>query len=426
MAYITQLNTDISDLFFQPLTQVYPATAAQYKCGVISDLDYAVLGVSRCISHAKSGHEFLQHHIDHGQIGTSVDHFFKALKSGRRLNNLTSLNAQLLSVMEHKVEDPFAAHEELKDFDFYAADGHYQKAACFDPKPTKEGESQIATGHFFRLNLRFDHLDHLDLSRPVDGKKKDHDMTIIKRAEIAKLRNGAATGRKVLMVWDKACLDYSYWETLKRRGIYFVTEEKSNSAAKQISTDITDRSDPRNEGIVSDYFVGRSNEPQLRRVVYTDPRDGTTYTYITNEMTLPAWAIVLMYKQRWNIEKVFHQFKSKMEERKSWASSEEAKQAHGVFECLAHNLAHLFELEVKERENISDEVEAEKQTKREPHQKNREGETMKSVGNFINNAVQRATQRTHRFIRWLRVALYREVPWREAVARLAVIWNSKC
>ncbi len=82
------------------------------------------------------------------------------------------------------------------------------------------------------------------------------------------------------------------------------------------------------------------------------------------------------------IEKVFHQFKSKMEERKSWASSEEAKQAHGVFECLAHNLALLFELEIKERENLTDEVETEKQEKREPHLKNREGETMKSGGNF--------------------------------------------
>jgi len=115
-----------------------------------------------------------------------------------------------------------------------------------------------------------------------------------------------------------------------------------------------------------------------------------------------------------------------MEERKSWASSEEAKQAHGIFECLAHNLALIFELEVKEREDLSDEVESEKQTRREPFLKNREGEVMKSGGNFINQAVQRATQRTQRFIRWLRVALYREVPWHEAVARLREIWGSKC
>jgi len=148
------------------------------------DLDYAALGIARCLSHAKSGHEFLQHHIDPGRKGTTVDHFFKALSSGRRLANLTSLNAQISSVMNSKVEDPFARFKELKAFDFHAADGHYQKAARFDPKPTREGEAQVATGHFFRLNLRGDHLDHLDLSRPRDGKKKDHDMAVIKRTEV--------------------------------------------------------------------------------------------------------------------------------------------------------------------------------------------------------------------------------------------------
>ncbi|MFT6242732.1 MAG: hypothetical protein ACJAQT_004843, partial [Akkermansiaceae bacterium] len=135
MAQITQLITEASALFFKPLKQIYSATKAQYLCRTISDLDFAALGISRCLSHAKSGHEFLQHHIDHGCKGVTVDHFFK---------------------VEH-------------------------------------------------------------------------------------LRNGAKAGRKVLYAWDKACIDYGYWETLKRRAIYFVTEEKSNSAARQISTDITDR-----------------------------------------------------------------------------------------------------------------------------------------------------------------------------------------
>lgn len=180
MAPITQIDTDVSVHFFEPLREVYPKAEARYVCRAISDLNYAVLGTLRCMSHAKTGHEFLQHHIDHGREGTSVDHFFKALKSGRRLTNLTSLNAELGEVMRQKVADPFQGLEELKGFDFYAADGHYQKAACFDPKPAKEGQSQVATGHFFRLNLRSEHVDHLDLSRPTDGKKKEHDMTVIK------------------------------------------------------------------------------------------------------------------------------------------------------------------------------------------------------------------------------------------------------
>ena len=68
-----------------------------------------------------------------------------------------------------------------------------------------------------------------------------------------------------------------------------------------------------------------------------------TYTYLTNDFTLPAYQVVLLYKYRWDIEKIFHQLKSKMHERKSWACSLAAKQSHAIFECLAQNLLLLLD-----------------------------------------------------------------------------------
>ena len=64
----------------------------------------------------------------------------------------------------------------------------------------------------------------------------------------------------------------------------------------------TNYDDPRNEGIISDTLVGNSNREALRRIIYQGPRDGKTYTYLTNEMQLPPWAIALGYKHRWDIE----------------------------------------------------------------------------------------------------------------------------
>jgi hypothetical protein len=116
MTQITHLVTEVSALFCKPLKQIYSVTKAQYLCRMISDLDFAALGILRCLSHAKSGHEFLQHHIDHGCKGVTVAHFFKAIQNKRRLTNLTSLNAQLVSVMERKVEDPFAEHKIFHQF----------------------------------------------------------------------------------------------------------------------------------------------------------------------------------------------------------------------------------------------------------------------------------------------------------------------
>ena len=98
----------------------------------------------------------------------------------------------------------------------------------------------------------------------------------------------------MIYCWDKACIDYYQWSKLKHNnGVYFITQEKSNSAAERMSNDLHDKTDKRNEGIGTDCFVGTSGQ-MMRRIIYTDPRDGNTY--ITNELTLPAFALVLIYK----------------------------------------------------------------------------------------------------------------------------------
>lgn len=51
--------------------------------------------------------------------------------------------------------------------------------------------------------------------------------------------------------------------------------------------------------------------------------------------------------------------------------------------------------------------------------RNRAGKLMKEAANFIGKAVVRATQRTVRFIRWLRGHIYSEAPLRVSAARLA-------
>lgn len=424
MPTVNELQTDVARRFFFPLEAIYPDSLRQYDCRVLSDLDYAVLGTLRCLTHAKTGHEFLQEHAERGGRDENPDLFFKALKSKRRLTNLSSANDALAPMMAEVIADPLASFSELKGYHFFAADGHYQQAACFDaPRQTRKGPQKVATGHFFRVNLRNHHLSYLDLSRPKDGKKKDHDALIIQRATVENLRYQVPTGEKAIYFWDKACIDYKTWFRLKQRGVYFVTREKSNSALQTISVDTTDRSDSRNDGILGDVFVGTDGTGTLRRITYQDPRDGKKYAYLTNELQLPPWAIALGYKQRWDIEKIFDQFKNKMEEQKSWASSQAAKESHAIFECLAHNLALLFEEKIVDEEKISDGRESKKANQRQATRKNREGAPLASGNNFINGAFTRATQRTVRYLRWLRNWLYREAPWSEAIARLTKIWS---
>lgn len=418
-----QLNTEFSSVLFADIEALYPQSDRQYDCAGISDIHYCQLGVLRALSSSITGQEFLQYHADQNVAAIDPSHFFKALQSPRRLANITSLNDLLSGPMTACVADPYVQCPELDDWDTYAIDGHYHRAACFDPKrEASDGTVRAtATGHFFRMNMRTHHLSCLAMAEPKDGKKKEHDMAAIKRSTAESLRNRATKGRKVMLVWDKACIDYQHWFKLKHTyGIYFTTCEKSNSTARICSPDLLDRSEPRNAGVVSDHLVGTANGVQLRRIVYTNPEDGVTYTYLTNDFTLPAYLIVLLYKHRWDIEKIFHELKSKMNERKSWASSPDAKKAHAIFECLSHNLLLRFEKHLEKTEGLRDEVETKKQAGRI---KLAPGTVVQVVRNFINSALTRATQRTQRFIRWVRVRLYLDAPWSDSMARLRELWT---
>lgn len=421
------IDNEFSTRFFSSIAELYPQSSRQYRCTDITDLHYCQLGVLRCLSSSRTGQEFLQFHADQGVANIEPSHFFKAIQSPRRLANITSINDLLAKSMQQNIPDPFAQCAELDAWDVYGMDGHYHQPACFDPK-TANSEGQlraIATGHFFRMNMRNHHMSCLGMANPEDGKKKAHDMTVIKRSSADQLRYGAPKGRKVMLVWDKACIDYRHWFKLKHTyGIYFLTLEKSNSAAETCSINLVDHGDPRNQGVLSDHLVATSNGVTLRRVVYTNPEDGVTYTYLTSDYTLPAHQIVLLYKHRWDIEKIFHQFKSKMHERKSWASSQPAKQSHAIFECLAHNLLMLFEQHLIDSEGLSDQLEQKKAQGRAKSKasKSPSARHLRPVRNFINIAIQRDTQRTQRFIRWVRVWIYKKARWSAAIARLGKVW----
>jgi len=202
MAHKQQIDTDFSARFFSQIEYLYPRSLRQYRCTEISDIHYCQLGVLRCLSGATTGQEFLQFHADQGLADIDPGHFFKALKSQRRLTNITSLNDLLAGPMTSEIPNPYATCAELSDWDLYAVDGHYQKAACFDPKTDNSiGELRaIATGHFFRMDMRSHHMSCLGMSNPEDGKKKAHDMTVIKRSTADQLRNGAPKGRKVMLI----------------------------------------------------------------------------------------------------------------------------------------------------------------------------------------------------------------------------------
>ena len=206
----SQYNISLTEKFFNPLVELYTISEHQRECPEISDIEYLKMGVARCISSAESGNDFIQNYRMEDGTKVSVSHFFEALKSGRRLNHQKSMNHCLRGYLKNYLCDELAAIDEFKKWHFVAGDGHYHKAAIFDPKTKADTSSRKAsktpTGHFFKLDLRTHHLGYLDLAQPDDGKKSEHDMKMLKRQELEALRDGSPKGTKVLWLWDRASI----------------------------------------------------------------------------------------------------------------------------------------------------------------------------------------------------------------------------
>jgi hypothetical protein len=343
--------------------------------------------------------------ITHTTLG--VVNFFASLKSNRRLALLTEVDISVRKQIDAKrqADDPFRVHKQLDDFALYAADGHYHAASAHDAR-NRDGNKQ-AVGHFFALNMRTHTMRHLDVARPK--RKREHDITALKRFGTRQLRMGEANGRKVLFVYDRAIIDFVYWIALKAAGVYVVSRERENMKLMITGIKRWDASDPCNVGVIADELVGAFCGHIIRRVRFKYPLTGEEFSFLTTEFTLPPGLIALLYLHRWDLEKVFDEFKNKLFETKAWASSNNAKCQHTIFCCLAHNLMLLMEFNLDKDHGITEKKLADKRRKRK--------DLVASLNpNLVMPAtIDRITQRSFQFIRWLRHHLDFKTPWLDAL-----------
>jgi Transposase DDE domain len=436
MPYTPLSRSIVGVEFFKPLTLFLDLSQSRRNCPALPDELWLEAGIRRCLSLFQSGRDFLQDLADHHDTEILRSTFFESLKSKRRLALLSEILAQVQIHMRRSLPDPFAAFKCLGEFDLYAGDGHYISAASHDKAAPRKAPikdktlgrtaaftaTKYATGHIYTLCLRSHCVTHLTVSDQVE-RKKEHDMRALKRQDILSLRQGAAKGRKVLYIWDRAGIDFRQWYKWKESGIYFLSRQKENMKLDTVGLHSFDRADPINQGVVSDEMVATSMGVAVRRIIYQDPETGITYIYLTNlPPSIPAGIVALLYKCRWDVEKVFDEFKNKLGEIKSWASTANAKTCQARLLCLTHNLMTLMEDHIDRETGIRNEAEIKRKAKtladRDKDSKS------KGYGGLtdLQKAIQRLTQRTVKFIRWLRNHLDAKRTWHQALARLVKIY----
>ncbi len=401
--------------FFAPVERALSVAESRRNCPEFSDEEYLESGIGRVIAHVQSGRDWVQRLRMWMNSRLTVCNFFATLKSSRRL----ALLEEVADGVRHELDvgskdghDPLAEHQELDGFAVYASDGHYEMPSAHAERI--EGKAQ-PVGYFFSINLRSHSLALLDIARPK--RKREHDISALKRLGSTQLRMGEPKGVKVVHVYDPAGIDYKAWYRWKAKGVYIISREKENSTAEVVGLNQWDEQDSRNTGILADELIGVFCGVMLRRIRYLDPATDQEYSFITNEMTLPPGLIAFLYKLRWDIEKVFDEKKNKLQEKKAWATSLTARCQQAQFVCLAHNLLVMFERCLEDDEGIRDAKVENKRKRRNQIAQALIRERGKTPNPLVQKCVRRS-QRSLQFIRWLRHCLFRPTPWTGGVELL--------
>ena len=413
---VSGTSSEVRHQFLEPLRAVYDHATTLRKCPVESDWDWLTKGVDRVLSNVRSGRDFLQTFQRFWTRELQVGPYFETLASERRLGMVAECSALLRRRVDALRLSPLSQFESLASFDLYAGDGHYLEHATHDPM---QGETRWPTGHFFALNLKSQSLFPLALA-DLAGRKKEHDVRALKRQSVALLRQGAGKGRKVLWVWDKAGVDLAFWQERKASGIYFLSLRKAGMCLEVEQEQVIDFAQPINQGVAADRVVTDRRGLRMREITFCNPCDGAGYVYLTSEMTLEPGLLVLLYKTRWEIEKVFDETKTKLQEKKSWATTTTAKEMQAHFVAIVHNLLLLLQ-DWHQQQGVENTAEIQRRKKRLDQQETELKKTGRTLP-LIYTLLQRFTQATFKLIRWLRAHWHQPTSLSQALLQLRSLY----
>lgn len=405
----------VDSAFFTPLTALVPESQHTRPCPELPDLDFVRLGIHRVLESSPSGRGFLQEHGSRFERVPTHSNYFSTLRSPRRGKLLEDLHDRLISAASILLPDRLCSIPELSSYECFAADGHWHRSGTHDPR--HEG-TKMPVGHFYSLDLRTHALRNLVAAEGLH----EHDMSALKRLKPKGLRQGVPKGRRVIVVYDKAGIDFAFWKRCRQEcALYFLSRVKDGMVYDWLADRGWDSGDPRNAGVESDRRVMTREGIEMRIVTYIDPIGGERYEFLTNEPDLAPGIIVELYRRRWEAEKVFDEIKNKLGEKKAWGTTMEAREAQARCVAMTHNLLKMYEHRLEVNRGIRNEGEDARRAKRVAEAQDRCAQMGKTISTLIT-AVRRATQCSVKFVRWVRQSLRDGVAEAVAVARLRALY----
>ncbi len=128
-------------------------------------------------------------------------------------------------------------------------------------------------------------------------------------------------------VMDRGYVDFERLYVFTLSAAFFVVRTKSNVLLQRRYSHPVDKT----TGVRSDHTViltaidsAKAYPDQLRRVSYLDVKTRKRFKFLTNNFTLPALTIALIYKSRWQVELFFKWIKQHLRIKAFYGTSENA------------------------------------------------------------------------------------------------------
>lgn len=151
-------------------------------------------------------------------------------------------------------------------------------------------------------------------------------------------------------IFDRGYVDYARLYKITLLSAYFVVRAKSNLKFRRIYSQKVDKStgvQTDQVGKLTGFYVSKDYPEKLRKVKYYDSEMNRTFVFLTNNMSLSAQDIALLYKNRWQVELFFKWIKQHLKVKTFWGNSENAVRIQIYTAIITYCLVAIIGYELK-------------------------------------------------------------------------------
>jgi hypothetical protein len=156
-------------------------------------------------------------------------------------------------------------------------------------------------------------------------------------------------------IMDRGYVDFKRLSIIDRNDAFFVIRSRDNLQFRRVGSAKVDKS----TGVICDqqivlqsFYPRKAYSKNIRRIKYYDTEQNRMLIFLTNNNTLTALQIALLYRYRWRIELLFKWIKQHLKIKTFWGRSMNAVKTQVYIAIIAYVLVIVIKERLKLKQSI--------------------------------------------------------------------------